>query len=245
MIYGEFAMCHIYTLEEITILMEEISARMVQEKVKYESSFDYIIHDTYIEEFQDDDYDNSDWLLLLDEFNYFQSLYFKMRETRQERALLSSAPVVTDKRKKDTGLYFVTISPPEDVNKQDFINATHRFASLKVVKSIDYVFEQRGLKEGEYTGLHTHMLVERNVKPYAFNKELKRLFGKFFPTEVFGQKQFFVENVENAEKKKVLRYMNGEKKPSPGKNKEKKVENDGFFRRDFGLKPIYHIGQME
>lgn len=174
---------------------------------------------------------------LNDDFNRYQrrlSYLLGKRIERQEIQISPTRPI--DKRKKDTGVYFITISPPPEANLIEFINATHRFMTLKVVKEGSYVFEQRGETEEEMgKTFHAHLLVTRRSKPSAFNKELHRIFDNFFrelPTEEI----LNVENVENMEKSKVNRYINGEKY---GQRKGKKAGIDKLWRKKLNIKDIY------
>jgi len=123
-----------------------------------------------------------------------------------------------------------------------FINAVHDFVKLKVVKEATYCFEQRGIVEGDYQGIHAHILCERGDKPYAFNRELERKLKNFFRPENFSKKVWNVENVENTEKPKVLKYIRGEKNGRK-KNKLKKVENDKRFRKAWNLQPEYYVSR--
>lgn len=178
---------------------------------------------------------------LNDEFNMYLSRLLHMAGKKREAEYLhpTCVPVKKDGRKGDTGLYLITLSPPPENQNQAFIDAVHRFVNLSVVEEAKYCFEQRGVTEGDYQGIHTHILCQRRGKPYAFKKELDRIFNKFF-REGFGKKQKNVENVEITEKSKVLRYICGEKN---GRNNDKrrKVENDKLFRRDWKLEDLYEV----
>lgn len=179
-------------------------------------------------------------LMLNDEFNSYQRRLLHLQGRQVEKqALLPIQP--TDKRRTDTGLYFITISPPFDstpmLSLPDFVSAVRTFCLLKVVKSYTYCFEQRSKSETEpFRGYHSHILCERNTKPYAFKKELKRVFSKFFSGDFLNTPFFKVENVENTENQKRIRYISGDKY---GKTKAKKVSRDKVWRITVGLQDIY------
>lgn len=182
----------------------------------------------------------SEICFLNDRLYRYQKRMLSMNGKKKENAFLHPpVSVCTDGRRSDSGLYLITLSPPPESQTREFISAVHRFVNLKVVEEATYCFEQRGVVEGDYNGIHTHILCKRRSKPYAFNKELGRVFDKFF-RQGFGSKQKNVENVEIKEKEKVIRYISGEKN---GRNndKKKKAENDKLFRRDWKLDNLYEV----
>lgn len=155
---------------------------------------------------------------------------------------VNAPPVTTttqrDGRRTDTLYYFITINPPLETPILDFIKSVHRFCRLKACVEAYYCFEQRGKTEGDYTGVHTHMLIKRGLKPSAFKKELTRVFKVFFREEFFNKHLVNVENVDNEDIEKVKRYIRGEKN-SYKNDKGEKCNNDIGFRQSMGLETYY------
>lgn len=229
----DLAVCNM-TFENLTIVVEEVLCRL------------NMYSDMYMQSVEDDTcFDNSEWLYLNDVIHTLYKRYFYLKDKMQEKKVINGfRPVENDRRKTATDNYFVTVNPPEMENPVPFFEAVHRFCGLKVVKNSEYVFEQRGITEGDYRGIHTHMLICKNGKPSAFKRELHRIFDKFFPT-IPSEKLLNVENVENVEIPKIKRYMNGEKRRKSGKKKSEKVVNDKCFRYHYKLDAKYTYNAPE
>lgn len=229
------------TLSQLKLITEELHARIVA------------IYDARKDEpswFDLPQKSIDDLMELNDEFREYQCRELTLIGKQRERNPDPQVP--KDKRKADCGLYFVTVSPPETANLSQFIAATHRFVSLKVVKEAYYVFEQRGTTEEEMgKGFHTHMLCFRDAKPSAFIKELNRIFKPFFQKDISPavlEKLIKVENAKNTEKdtvNKILRYMRGEKRPKIGKDKATKVSVDKMWRQSHNLREEYHVDEID
>lgn len=224
------------TIDELNIICEELNARSknIYDAVNDTPSWDQMTQA-----------DIDKLIYLNDEHSRYQRrlIYLIGKQKERQAVMGSSHSPVKDKRKADTGMYFITVSPPPEANLQEFIRATHQFMALKVIKDGSYVFEQRSETEDEMgRGFHTHILCQRQTKPSAFKKELKRIFLKFFRSDCFGQKQFFMENVEIAEKHKKIRYMKGEKY---GKSKAKKCSMDKIWRKSVLLNDMYDTEQID
>jgi len=193
------------------------------------------------------DFDNrsyesiTDIMLINDEFHNLQNRLSDMNRLRTNRDFLNPPGLRSDRRRSDSGTYLITISPPPESQNQLFITAVHEFVNLAVVRRAMYVFEQRSAIEGEYHGIHCHILCDRNVKPSAFKKSLDNKFKKFF-RETFSKKQFNLENVEITERPKVIRYIRGEKNGGAKKNK---ALNDKNFRRDWNLEDLYEVDKTK
>lgn len=149
--------------------------------------------------------------------------------------MVQSQHQLTDGRKTEGDYCFLTVNPPDQLPYEDLVRATETFVNLSVVKGASYVFEQRGKEIGDYRGFHTHILFERNVKPYAVKKELHRIFDPLVPqlpcinTRWISSK----DDVKN-----MLKYMSGDKKDP---NKSDAVLNNAHMRAERSLLSIYSV----
>ena len=156
-----------------------------------------------------------------------------------------------DKRKsEDMGTYlFVTINPdPSKLTEKkgilSFVSECRSFFRSYVFDVAEFVFEQRGKREGEYPGVHCHGIVRRCDTPSKVRKEIKR---RFIDTGICGNDLHVqVKTIERDELNITRNYITGVKQgknAQEGKDKQEKQANDAFFRRDFGLDPVYVTGE--
>lgn len=126
---------------------------------------------------------------------------------------------------------FITINPSPDVQFKSFIDKVHKVQYWKWIKSIKYVFEQRG--ETEIKGLHCHLLIDRGDKSVS---HLKDQFYRSFKAMVGSPKSIDVREVRTQDDyDRTLNYMSGHKEDK----KMAKVQLDNVMREQYNLKPIY------
>lgn len=224
------------TLSQLKLITEELHARIVAiyDARKDEPSW-FDLPPKAVDELME----------LNDEFYEYQRRELTLIGKQRERHPDPAPQLLKDKRKADNGQYFITVNPAPEMSLSEFISATHRFMSLKVVKDGMYVFEQRGTTEEEMgRGFHAHILCTRRSKPSAFNKELMRIFKPFFrgtPTK----SQLNVENADNTAKDSIIRYMSGDKRQKPGVFKAEKVSVDKMWRTSLNLREHYKTDQID
>lgn len=138
-----------------------------------------------------------------------------------------------DGRKTKGDYLFITINPPDQLPHSQLISATEQFCSLKVVKGYTYVFEQRGQVIDDYHGFHTHILIERNDKPSATEKELMRIFTPLVPNRPSINVRWLSSKDDVS---KCLKYMSGQKDDP---NKAPAVLNNTHMRTAYNLLAVY------
>lgn len=143
-----------------------------------------------------------------------------------------------DARRSDTmGEYiFLTINPPEHTPLTMLCQSLNQFTHLAVVKWAVYDIEQRGTDEGDYRGIHAHMLFQRDKRPSEVLKEMDRIFLSIVPDR--SKMKYITKNTID-EVKNILEYIQGNKK-SP--DKMIKVNNDVRMRKAYGLEQLYIVG---
>lgn len=70
--------------------------------------------------------------------------------------------------------YLVTVNPRPDVTFEQLDKVVKKIVKKKTIIHHAYVYEIRGqTDDGDYTGLHCHMLLYNTIKPYDFKKGIK------------------------------------------------------------------------
>lgn len=141
--------------------------------------------------------------------------------------------------KENKPWYFVTVSPRDDIELEDFRKKIDSITKWKILIKGYYVFEQRG--DSEHTmgnGFHVHLLIEK------YNIEYKRLIKRLEDTfKNYCGKPY--KNTINVVRKKTEHametldeYMMGDKQ----EDKETKCDFDKLWRKENKIKDIYKWG---
>lgn len=146
---------------------------------------------------------------------------------------------IKNRRKNGGALYeyeWVTVNCAPGVQLEDVQRKVEKFVNRKIVKSAEWVYEQRGSIEEEMgSGMHVHMLVQQSGALFHgdFSRNVKNTFktlvGNPNAVCVLGCKN--VKDIENRRK-----YMSGEK---DDEGKMRKVAIDKLWRLKNNLLPYY------
>jgi len=146
---------------------------------------------------------------------------------------------IKNRRKNGGALYeyeWVTVNCAPGVQLEDVQRKVEKFVNRKIVKSAEWVYEQRGsIEEQMGSGMHVHMLVRQSGA--LFHGDFTRNARSTFKTLVGNDNAVCVigcKNVNDVEKRR--KYMNGEKQ---GEAKLVKVEIDKLWRLKNNLSPYY------
>lgn len=102
---------------------------------------------------------------------------------------------------------FITINPYSHITLDELRKYVDKFKKRKILDSYHYVYEVR--KE-DLSGLHCHMLVKYNCKPYELKRNIKNTFK-----HVCDESNPHILNIKFIEKDIIeskIRYMEGDKK---------------------------------
>lgn len=171
---------------------------------------------------------------------FTENLPFRHPEfLRQEIATLARegkgeiSDEIFDARKSNTDYIFVTVNPDETkLDITDFFHMVSKYVELCFVSEYTYVFEQRGITDGDFNGVHSHIFFKRQRKPSECQKETKRFFKKC----VGNGRHIDIKFITKEDYDKVHNYIAG-KKIDPSKHA--KQMNDILFREKYNLLPIY------
>lgn len=134
------------------------------------------------------------------------------------------------------GHYFVTVNAKPDVILSELVKKVRKYVGRKFVKSVEYVYEQRGSHDGERgRGMHVHMLVQQvgSKMDGEFKRDTRNTFK-----DLVGNAATHVDirpvNVAHVDDKRE--YMRGVK---TGDGKAEKVAQDRVWRRENNLEDYY------
>ena len=143
---------------------------------------------------------------------------------------------IKNRKEKLKPFYFITISPKEDIDYEDFFDAIESTCNWIFMEEGMYAYEQRGIDE--IKGIHCHIiLMKYNVKPKTLIKRLTDKFKKFCEP-----KNGSYENVINVKQKKAeflqdkIDYITGKKNDE---DKPEKIWRDKIMREKYNLKEYY------
>ncbi len=125
---------------------------------------------------------------------------------------------------------FITINPRKDVTLEILQKHVKKLLSKKTITHFAYVYEVRKGKEG----LHCHMLVHYNDKPYNFKRGVKNTFKTI--TDVNNPEILNFKFVAKEILSQKISYMLGNKKD----DKKSGVKDSEKYRTDNNLQAIYH-----
>lgn len=156
-----------------------------------------------------------------------------------------------DKRTSDDYGQFLLITINPDPSKMKTADDIRRFASecraffrSYVFDVAEYVFEQRGTRNGDYHGIHCHGIVRRTDTPSKIKKEIKR---RFIVSGICGNEQHVnVKTIDPNELQQTRNYLSGVKQgrnETEGREKREKQANDVHFRKEYGLSALYTEGE--
>lgn len=131
--------------------------------------------------------------------------------------------------------FFVTVNPAEVTTLKAFVTLTQKFCARKIIKSAQYVYEQRSdtvAKMGY--GKHVHMLIRTPVHTRV--SDMTRNVYSTFKTIVGNQHHCDVKVCKPCDVIKRLKYMQGLKQ---GEAKLKKVLIDPIWRETNDLLAWY------
>lgn len=179
-------------------------------------------------------------------YEYDELLQLRIKSTQKaistvlvQEKVAEIRKVADDARRSETTKTYiaVTVNPPPNIPPEYLIAAVRGFFASAVVDHGCYCFEQRGVKEGDYQGFHSHFYFKRARKPTEVWKRFTSLFGSIVNVKCA---KFF--NVKSSDDQRKFRgyyssYMLGHKKDE----KLDKVANDACMRTAYGLEPIYYV----
>lgn len=147
--------------------------------------------------------------------------------------------VKKDGRKSDTmkDYVFLTVNPPDQLDYGALVTATRNFAHLCVCEWAYYVFEQRGVTEGDYHGFHCHILFKRARRPSEVIDNIYRLFMPLVPDKA---KINWWSKENESDVVNALNYILG-KKDDPAKAPA--ILNNANMRLCYSLESIYKVGE--
>jgi len=156
-----------------------------------------------------------------------------------------------DKRSSDDYGQFLLITINPDPSKMKTADDIRRFASecraffrSYVFDVAEFVFEQRGTRNGDYHGIHCHGIVRRTDTPSKIKKEIKR---RFIVSGICGNEQHVnVKTIDPNELQQTRNYLSGVKQgknETEGREKREKQANDVHFRKEYGLSALYTEGE--
>lgn len=79
----------------------------------------------------------------------------------------------SDRLSTKSPYWFITINPRPNVDLSTLQKVISKLITKKSIQSYSYVYEIRDFKDNKYTGLHCHILLEHNDKPYNFKRSVK------------------------------------------------------------------------
>ncbi len=136
--------------------------------------------------------------------------------------------------------FFITINPPPNTDLLKFIKKVEKYSTRILCVQSQWVFEQRGVDiSSAGTGVHCHMLVERNLnyKPCKFKDYTRNAFKC-----LFRQNNHLNNSLLNIKPccmnflKDKIEYMTGDK---TGDGKQEKQDIDIIWRENNNLLSFY------
>lgn len=145
------------------------------------------------------------------------------------------------KQNAENKYWFITICPHEDTTISQLIKCMEKVCKKKWFTRYIYVYEQRQSEIGKpYTGIHTHIIVERGI--IKKSDVIREIFNTC--KSICGSKQSVdVKELLTAHDLAVrLNYILGQKATE---DKQKKQEVDKIFRQENNLQSFYKKGEWE
>lgn len=153
------------------------------------------------------------------------TLPFKM-ETIEGIKLMEQA---ADRMSTKPPYILLTINPREEIELLEFKKKVEKFADRKIVSRYAYVFEVRKKDKG----LHCHMLVQYDCKPYDFKRAARSTFKNV--CEVNNPCILNIKYVSLDQLDSKMNYLKGEKSDK----KNKSVKYTRRYRRKHELEAMY------
>ena len=169
-------------------------------------------------------------------YKYFDDFYkthgtlpFTIPDPIQQRALQSMVSKITTKSK----YMMVTVNPKPGIELPEFKKKIEKFVGRSMVQKYAYVYEVRNYEEKEFSGLHSHILLEYDGTPSNFKRNTKNTFKKICDVNNSHILNFKFVPIEHLPDK--MNYLKGIKQ----KKKLPSVEITKKFREKNELKTIY------
>lgn len=132
-------------------------------------------------------------------------------------------------------MFFVTISFRDDLSLlPKALEVTLKFCKRKFVKKYYMVFEQRGDTEQTIKGVHTHFLMEADIKPCILNKYLKEAYKDL--CDVNNKRFIDIKTIIPEFWNDKVEYMKGNKTDESKKNA---VAVNEIFRKKYNINTYY------
>lgn len=157
----------------------------------------------------------------------------------RHQKLLNTLKKNCENREKDFDgkkYIYVTINPYPNILIEDLINVVKRIIKKAWIDGYTYVYEQRGEVEGDYHGLHCHMIIKKK-----YSKQESAIYREIQNTckhicDYHNKCCLNIQYVKNEiEKDKIILYMDGIKDV----DKQPKCENDIRMRFAYNLENKY------
>lgn len=147
-------------------------------------------------------------------------------------------------KKHNNGWLFITVSPKTDIKLEGLRKKVEKLIKRTFVKGYIYVYEQRGTRENNDVGrgLHTHILVKRNLKykPTKCREMIENTF-KHLVGNVKSRHHLDIQICGDDWAVDKYEYLTGVKTGTgkDGIDKSKKQEADKFYREFHKLEKFY------
>lgn len=150
------------------------------------------------------------------------------------RYLFASALYTRIKKEQSENakIFWITVSPKEDVTFDTFQQVTDRFLSRVFVKNCAYTYEIRGKKDGSYYGYHVHMIMDKCMSPKQMYDRVKNTFKDLIGTS----KAIDVRVYGGHIRQDKIAYIKGEKWDS---EKDEAIKYTEEWREFIGLEQYY------
>ena len=140
----------------------------------------------------------------------------------------------------NNGYMFVTINPKPDVTLANFRKAVDKISTKTCFADVLYTYEQRSSSTAKSKigqGLHTHMLIKRNVKykPIKLKQNIKNSCKKLVGN-VNNESQLNIQIVGEEFARDKKEYILGEK---TGHGKSCKQQVDKIWRQENSMESYY------
>ena len=136
----------------------------------------------------------------------------------------------------NNGYCFITISPKDSVNLEEFIEKVHKYVQRNMFRKSRYVFEQRGKTEAEAgKGFHAHILFKRNLD-YKPSKIRVNSLNTWKNMCSCTDNTFNVKHIGEEFAKDKDEYMTGVK---TGEDKDLKQAIDIIWRKANNIESVY------
>ncbi len=164
---------------------------------------------------------------------------FKLEQKNKDRLREKTADAHNNR------YFFITINPPPTIELSVLMKKVEKYCDRVICVQSQWVFEQRAVSADlAGTGLHCHMLVERNLnyKPCKFKDYTRNAFKCLFTHNNHLSNSLL--NIRPCSKdflKDKMEYLMGEK---TGEGKKEKQDIDIIWREKNNIKPFYgHFSQ--